>query len=145
MQTKVKDLMTENPDLISPDATIQEAAEKMEKLNCGILPVGTRDKLEGIITDRDIVIRAITHGENPKKQMVNYYMTKEVFTCAENDNLEKAADQMRKHKVSRLIVTDDEGQVSGILSFGCILRKEASTKEISNVIEHAIGKRKNAS
>jgi CBS domain-containing protein len=141
MNTKVKDIMTPDPELIPPETSIQEAAKLMEKIDCGFLPVGTRNKIEGIITDRDIVVRAIAEGESPKKQTVGYYMTRDVFTCLESDSLTRAADTMRKHQVSRLVVTNQQGNVTGVLSFGCILRKNASAEEISNIIEHAVGKK----
>ena len=62
---KVKDVMTVNPVLIDPNSTLQEAAELMKFIECGMLPVGTKNELEGVITDRDIVIRAIATGKNP--------------------------------------------------------------------------------
>lgn len=141
MQTKVKALMTPHPVLISPESTLQQAAQKMEEINCGVLPVGTEDNVEGIITDRDIVIRAIARGENPKKEKVGDYMTEKAYSCKENDTLQQAADLMRKHQVSRLIVKDANGKVSGILSFGCILRKDGNAGEIADVIQHATGRK----
>ncbi|MCB2081685.1 MAG: CBS domain-containing protein [Rickettsiales bacterium] len=138
--TKVKEVMTAHPTLISPDATLQEAAQKMEEVDCGILPVGKESKLEGMITDRDIVIRAISRGKNPAKEKVKDFMSRQVYSCKAHDTLIEAATQMNKHNVSRLIVKDDSGRVSGILSFGCILRKDASADEIVDVVEHARGK-----
>ncbi|MDB2414215.1 CBS domain-containing protein [Rickettsiales bacterium] len=140
MNARVKELMTANPTLISPDATLQEAAEKMEKIDCGVLPVGKESNLEGIITDRDIVTRAISKGKNPAKEKVKDYMSKKVHACKESDALRDVADQMQKHKVSRLIVKNDSGKVTGILSLGCILRKEADAEEIVDVIERTRGK-----
>jgi len=137
--TKVQDLMTRHPTLISPDATLQEAAMKMEKVDCGVLPVGKENKLEGMITDRDIVIRAISRGKNPIHEKVKNYMSKQVHSCKETNTLKEAADQMNKHKVNRLIVKDDGGRTTGILSFGCMLRENVSADEIIDVIEHARG------
>lgn len=139
MTTKVKNLMTKNPSIISPNATLQEAAQRMEEINCGILPVGSQKHPEGIITDRDIVIRAVSQGRNTTKEKVGDYMSTKVYFCNENDSLEQAADKMHQHQVSRLVVKDDKGGVSGILSFGCILRKDTSASEIADVIEHAVG------
>ena len=137
--TKVKDLMTPNPLLISPAATLEQAAKKMETVNCGALPVGTENKLSGIITDRDIVIRAIAHGKNPATVKVGACMTEKVYACNENDSLEEAAEVMQRYKVSRLVVKDKEGHVTGILSFGSILRNEADPKEIAGVVKRCCG------
>lgn len=139
--TKVKDIMTPNPTLISKDTTIKEAASKMEKINCGILPVGEKGDIEGIITDRDIVIRAVSKGKDTSNEQVGSCMTSRVFFCNENDTLQEAADKMHKNQVSRLVVKDASDKVSGILSFGCILRKEATSEEIADVVARAIGKK----
>lgn len=135
--TKVKELMTEHPVLIKPGATLYEAARKMKNVDCGVLPVGTEDKLEGIITDRDIVIRAVSQGKDVKKEQVKDYMTKTVYACNEEDYLEDAADKMHDHAVSRLVVKNKQGKVTGILSFGGILRKNADADEVANVVKHA--------
>lgn len=137
--TKVKELMTAHPEMISPNATLRQAAEKMEAVSCGALPVGTENKLKGIITDRDIVIRALAQGKNPMTEKVSSYMTEQVFGCNENDTLEDAAEKMQQHKVSRLVVRNREGKVTGILSFGGILRSDANPKEIASVVKHACG------
>ncbi len=126
---------------ISPDATLQEAGKKMQEVDCGILPVGNGSKLEGIITDRDIVIRAVAQGKNPAKEKVRDYMTREVHICKESDKLDVAAEQMREFQVSRLIVEDDKGNISGILTFGSILRKDPSAREIAEVVECAVGEK----
>lgn len=138
--TKVKDLMTSDPILITSESSLKEAAAKMKDVDCGVLPVGTKDKVEGIITDRDIVIRAIAKGKDPAKEKVKDYMTAKVYACNEDDYLEDAADKMREHKVSRLIVRNKQGKVAGILSFGGILRKNADADEVANVVKHATRK-----
>lgn len=135
--TKVKDLMACDPVIIPADASLEQAAKEMQIVECGVLPVGTKDKLQGIITDRDIVIRAIAKGKDPSKAKVKDYMTTQVFGCNEDDYLEDAADKMRQHKVSRLVVRNKAGKLTGILSFGGILRKNANAEEVVNVVKHA--------
>ena len=110
--------MTPHPLMISPGATLEQAAKKMETINCGALPVGTESKLSGMITDRDIVIRALARGQNPATAKVSSCMTEEVYACNENDSLEEAAEVMHQYKVSRLVVKNKEGHITGILSFG---------------------------
>ena len=89
--TKVKEVMTPNPVLIDPNATLEQAAKKMETIDCGALPVGTENELSGIITDRDIVVRALARGKNPATETVGSVMTREVYDCSEDDSLDDAA------------------------------------------------------
>ena len=138
--TKIKDLMACDPEFISADATLEEAAEKMSKIDCGVLPVGDEDNIEGIITDRDIVIRAIAKGKDPANETVKTHMTKVVYRCKESVTLQQAAQQMQKHKVCRLIVEDNSGEATGMLSLGHILRENTDAAEVSNVIELVAGR-----
>lgn len=138
--TKIKDIMTSDIVLIAPSTTLKEAAVRMREIDCGVLPVGSADHLEGIITDRDIIIRAISKGKDTLTEKVKDYMTTPVFSCNEDDILEDAAAKMRNHKVSRLVVKNSRGTVKGILSFGGILRKQADAEEIANIVKHTVGK-----
>ncbi|MFN7095281.1 MAG: CBS domain-containing protein [Burkholderiales bacterium] len=139
--TKVKDVMTAHPILVNPSITLQEAAKKMEEADCGMLPVGSEEKLEGIITDRDITIRAISKGKNPAQEKISDYMTKgEIYACNENATLQEAADIMHAHKISRLIVKNENDKVAGVLTFGAILRKDKDISEVADVVKHAVGK-----
>lgn len=139
-QTQVKDLMESQVVLIDPEATLQEAANKMKKVDCGFLPVGTDGALEGIITDRDIVIRAIAEGKNPSQEKVRDYMTEEVCCCAESDTIEDAAGKMSEYEVSRLVVEDNDGNACGVLTFGRIIRENQNKEETSEIVERATGK-----
>lgn len=141
MQTLVKELMKENPVIIAATTTLKEAAQKMKSIDCGVLPVGSWDALEGIITDRDIVIRAVAEGVDTNKAQVRDYMTADVFYCSDYDTLAQAAEKMREHDVSRLVVRDSSGKACGVITFGCILRKNESLKEIGKVVECAVGKK----
>lgn len=143
-KTRAKELMTKNIATISPTATLREAAEKMRDVECGVLPVGTESKLEGILTDRDIVIRAAAEGKDLSQERVGEYMTPDVCTCEEQDTLETVADEMRKHKVSRIIVQDSTGRATGILTLGRILREDENAEEITAVVERVSGEQKAA-
>ena len=138
MQTKVKELMKADPVIIRGGISLKEAAEKMESVDCGVLPVGTWDQLEGIITDRDIVIRAVAEGVDMSSATVREYMTNEIFFCNENDTLEQAAEAMNKHGVSRLVVRNSEAEPCAIITFGCIMRKAKDAEEIGKVISCAV-------
>jgi CBS domain-containing protein len=136
---KVKELMETNLVLISPDATLAEAAQKMKQADCGFLPVGEDNKPLGIITDRDIVIRAIAAGKSPSEVKVRDCMTDDVCSCQESDSLEEAAHVMSEHKVSRLVVKDSSGGICGVLTFGRIIRNNDNREETSHVVDAATG------
>lgn len=137
METKtVKELMTPHPCLISPESTVDQAAQKMKEINCGVLPVGMEQKLEGILTDRDIVLRIVAEDLDANSIQVKDIMTPQVFSCKEDDTLQEAADEMVKHKIGRLVVLDKDHKVSGILSFGGLVRNTADQELISDVMRH---------
>lgn len=138
--TLVKDLMEYDMELIDPESSLQEAAQKMKDVSCGFLPVGRNKMPEGIITDRDIIIRAVASGKDPMKEKVSDYMTREVYSCHDGDSLEQAAKIMHENNVSRLVVLSENGQTCGIMTFGRILRSPLDREETSNVVEMATGK-----
>ena len=142
--TQVKEMMKSEVELISPDATLAEAARRMRDLECGVLPVGTDRNVEGIITDRDIVIRALAEGKNPATEQVRDHMTDDVCCCAESDELKDAARMMHDNNVSRLVVKDNIGKIRGILTFGSILRKDNDRTEISEIVACATGNKNKA-
>lgn len=141
MQTRVKDLMQKDPFIISPDCSLKEAAQRMEDIDCGVLPVGTKDKIEGIITDRDIVLRAVSRGKDMNKAKVRDFMTPEVCHIEEDDTTDRAAGVMRENHISRVLVRDEDGRPSGILTFGRIVRANNSMQEITAAIECAVGRK----
>lgn len=138
---KVSELMESDLAMISPDATLTEAAIKMKERGCGFLPVGSDDRAEGIITDRDIVIRAICNGSDPQKSTVRDCMSTQVCACSETDSLQEVAQKMNDFQVSRLVVTDDSGRLRGVLSFGHIVRNCGDREATHEVVERATGKK----
>ena len=99
-------------------STIQAAAEKMKNEGVGDLPVVVGGDLVGMITDRDIVVRVISHGQNPADAKVVDGMTEGVVTCQEEDDIETAAEKMASHQIRRLAVKGADGSLTGILSLG---------------------------
>jgi CBS domain-containing protein len=108
--------------MVSPHDTLLEASRKMKSAGCGGLPVGTEKKLEGFITDRDIVVRACAAGEDPAQARVREYMSTRVRTCGDGDTVDDALEKMRANAVGRLVVTGGNDIVLGILSYGRIMR-----------------------
>jgi CBS domain-containing protein len=136
---KIKELMTDHPFMIAPNATLQEAAEIMKKANCGFLPVGRKTKAIGVITDRDIVLRAVAEAKNPLTEKVCDHMTSAAYSCNEYDFLEDAAEKMQEHKVTRLIVKNKRGSVVGVLSLGALLRRDVGAREAAKTVNHVLG------
>lgn len=137
----VKEVMTVNPLMINPTQTVKEAAKIMKENDIGVLPVGIATKVFGILTDRDIVIRLVAEGKDALKTRVQDIMSKQVFMCEEGDSLEIAAEHMRKHDVSRLIVCD-ANLVTGIVTLACLLRNNGDRRAGDKVLHHLLGRKK---
>src|SRR6185295_8558439 len=101
---KLKDLMTPQVERIHKDTNLQEAAQKMKTLDVGMLPVYEGDRLIGMITDRDIAIRAVAEGRNPMDVPAHEVMTPEVVYCFEDQTIQDAAKVMKENQIRRLIV-----------------------------------------
>jgi CBS domain-containing protein len=116
---RISDVMTRTVRTTSSDASIQEAARLMAELDAGILPVGEGDKLVGMLTDRDIAVRAVAHGKGPEAK-VREAMTPEVKYCFEDEEVGDVARNMAEIKVQRLPVMDRGKRLVGIVSLGDI-------------------------
>ncbi|MBD3345247.1 MAG: CBS domain-containing protein [Chitinivibrionales bacterium] len=114
----IKDIMTPNAETIQSSQTVKEAASRMKKRDVGILPVCEGNNFVGMITDRDITIRALAEDLNPAATTVGEIMTKNIASCYEDDSLEDAATTMEQYKVRRLLVKNSEGMFTGIISLG---------------------------
>ena len=123
---KVRDVMSTDVRIANPDQTIQQAAQMMAEIDAGALPVGENDRLIGMITDRDIAIRAVARGRGPDTP-VREAMTPEVEYCFEDDDIEDVAEKMSALQVRRLPVLNREKRLVGIVSLGDIARHEEDT------------------
>ena len=115
---QLKDIMTRDVEVIHPDATLTEAAMKMDSLNVGALPVCDGDKVLGVITDRDITVRATAVGSNPQTARVRDAMTTGAIYGFEDQNITEAAKLMDEKQIRRLIVLNRAKQLVGIVSLG---------------------------
>lgn len=115
--TLVSEVMTLKVKIAAPDQTIQQAAGMMADLDAGILPVADKDRLVGMITDRDIAVRAVARGLPPDTQ-VRQVMSKDVKYCFDDDSIDDVARNMADIKVRRLPVVDHDKRLVGILSLG---------------------------
>lgn len=111
------DVMTRNVQVISPEATIREAAQQMRGGDFGMLPVGEDDRMIGAISDRDIAIRAIAEGKESSTR-VRDVMSDGVVWAYENDSVEEAAKLMSEHQIRRLPVVNQDKRLVGIVALG---------------------------
>ena len=123
----VRDVMTHHVKIASPEDTLKHAAQMMEDLNCGVLPVGENDRLVGILTDRDIAIRAVARGKSPTKCKVREVMSPEIKYVYDNETLDDAVRNMSTLQVRRLPVLNREKRLVGIVSLGDVAISDAGS------------------
>jgi CBS domain-containing protein len=116
MQT-VKDVMTTNVVYLSSQTTLAEAARTMREQDIGDVVVADGPSLAGLLTDRDIAVRAVAEGRDPDATTVGEIMTRDLITVRPDDTIQQAALLMRDRAVRRLLVCDDDGLV-GVVSIG---------------------------
>ncbi len=115
---KVKEIMTKGVETVTPTAMVRDAAAKMRDLGVGAIPVCDGVKLMGMITDRDIAVRAVAEGFAPDTTEVQRVMTREILYCTEEDGVTDAAGIMEKKQIRRLPVVDKDKRLVGIVSLG---------------------------
>ena len=112
---QVQEIMTRDVSIVSPDSTLETAATRMAQLDVGALPVAQNDRLVGMITDRDIVVRGVAEGLGPTAK-VREVMTPDVKYCFADQEIDEIAENMADIQVRRLPVLDRDKQLVGILS-----------------------------
>jgi CBS domain-containing protein len=135
---KVNKCMTRDVQLVSPTQTIRDAARMMAELDAGSLPVQQDDRLVGMITDRDIAVRAVAQGKSPDSP-VRDVMSREVLYCFDDQEIEDVARNMGEVKVRRLPVVNRDKRLVGIVSIGDLALKEEQTltgSAIANFSKH---------
>lgn len=132
---KVSDCMTRKVRVIEPDMSLREAARLMADLDAGVLPVGQNDRLVGMLTDRDIAIRAIGAGKGPDTRVADI-MSAEVKYCFEDEDIDHVARNMGDLQVRRLPVMNRDKRLVGIVALGDIA---AHRRTDSEVVGEALG------
>jgi CBS domain-containing protein len=115
---QLSDIMTSNPVVLGPDTMLRDAAQKMRDLDSGVMPVGENDRLVGMLTDRDVTVRATADGKDPNTTPVRDVMTSDVVYCFVDDDIEMAARTMEENQIRRVIVLDRDKRLVGIASLG---------------------------
>jgi CBS domain-containing protein len=134
---RVAEAMTRDVRVTNPDQSIIEAAKMMADCDCGVLPVGENDRLVGMITDRDIVIRALAQGKSGDTK-IREVMSEDVKYCFEEDDLDDVAQNMGDLQVRRLPVVSQDKRLVGIVTIGDIANSdetEAAAEALAGVSE----------
>jgi len=134
MGAKVADVMSGRPRAVTPETPLTDVARMMEAEDVGSLPVVDNDRLVGIVTDRDIVVRAIAKGKDPTGMPASAISTRELVTVRPDDDLSDALELMVRHQVRRLAVMGDDERLVGMVSQADVAR-EAKEKDTGEVVQ----------
>ena len=137
--TRVGEIMTRSVAVVQQDDTLQQAAQKMKTLNIGSLPVCDGDAMVGVVTDRDITVRAVAAGMLPQEARVSSVMTADVHWCSENDSIQQAMELMGEAQVRRLAVLDENRRIVGVVSLGDLATRQSAHTDatLREISEHA--------
>lgn len=122
----IREVMTRDAKLASPNDTLQDAAKLMKACDCGVLPVADGDRLVGMITDRDIAVRCIAEGKGPNTK-VRDAMTEDVKYCFEDEDVSHVCANMSEIQVRRLPVMDRNKRLVGIVSLSDLAHQSPAT------------------
>ena len=137
---KISEVMTRGVEVIRPAETLQRAAQRMDELNVGALPVCEGESLVGMITDRDITVRATAAGLDPNETHVSDVMTEQTRWCTEEQSVDEVMRQMSDVQIRRLPVLNGAHELVGIVSLGDLAVRQSghidgALREISSPSE----------
>jgi CBS domain-containing protein len=116
MGKSIKDAMTSNPQTVTGEQTVVDAARIMKQEDTGIVPIVDGDRLVGVITDRDIAITVVAEGKDPQSTTVTEVASRDLVTIDPQQDLDEALRLMAQHQVRRLPVVEEDGRLVGILA-----------------------------
>ncbi|HKB02725.1 MAG TPA: CBS domain-containing protein [Gemmataceae bacterium] len=132
---RVSEVMTRGAECTHPDATVREAAVRMQALDIGSLPVCENDRLVGMVTDRDVTVRTTAAGADPNDARVRDAMTPGVHFCFDDQDVAEAAQLMKDNQVRRLPVLDRNKRMVGIVSLGDLAVETQDEQLAGNTLE----------
>ena len=132
---KVNECMTRDVKVANPRQSIREAAQIMAQCDAGIVPIGEEDRLVGMITDRDIALRAVARNL-PTTTAIREVMTHEVLYCFDDDDVREVAANMGDQQVRRLPVVNRDKRLVGIVSIADLARKAAGDATVGHTVAH---------
>jgi CBS domain-containing protein len=137
MRQKCQDIMTKDPFCCMPTDSAQRAAQLMRDRNVGAILICDSEetkRLVGIVTDRDLCLRVVAEGCDPKSTCVGDVMTRQVFTCRPEDDVEKAVELMESRQVRRVPVVDERNRIVGIITQGDIANRLRDPQKVAEVV-----------
>jgi CBS domain-containing protein len=124
---KIQQIMSRNVECITPATPIAKAAEKMRDMDIGFLPVCENDQLLGTVTDRDITIRSVAQGRDPRLASVTEIMTPIAHYCYEDEEIAEVGRQMQDKEVRRMLILNRQEKLVGVVSLGDIAKTSGET------------------
>jgi CBS domain-containing protein len=138
---KISEIMTKDPHSVSPDTPVSEAARMMKEEDVGLVPVvervggaETRGRLIGVVTDRDIAIRAVAEGRAADAP-VSEVMSGGVKTCSPDDSVDEAMDLMGREQVRRIPIVDERGSLVGVVAQADVVRMQGKDRKAERTVE----------
>ncbi|EWY40313.1 inosine-5'-monophosphate dehydrogenase [Skermanella stibiiresistens SB22] len=132
---RIRDIMTTEVELVHPDTLLRDAAQKMRDADTGFLPVGEDDRLVGTLTDRDITIRAVAEGHDPKVVRVREAMSDKLIYCMEDQDSSEAAELMAENDIRRLPVLNSDKRLVGVISLGDLAAQTGDDDVVGQTIQ----------
>jgi CBS domain-containing protein len=133
---KVRDAMHGKVEWAQPTETVQSLAKRMRQLDIGSIPIGENDRLIGMVTDRDIAVRAVADGRDPSQLTAREVMSEGIVYCRDDEDLEDAVRIMEQKQIRRLPVIDDKKRMVGILSLGDI--SHSASRQLTGEVAAAV-------
>jgi CBS domain-containing protein len=127
MSQRIREIMTSNPSTIEPDKTVVDAARVMKQEDAGVVPVTENGRLTGMVTDRDIAIRVVAEGKDPKSTTVREVASSDLVTIDPQQDLDEAVRLMAQHRVRRLPVVEG-GRLVGVVAQADVARQGDDTQ-----------------
>ncbi len=135
----ISEIMTKDVEYVGPDESLQNAAARMKALGVGTLPVCENASVVGMLTDRDITVRAVAEGRDPHTTKVRDVMSGELICCYLDQDVEVAAHLMRSQQIRRVLVLDRDKQLAGIVSLSDLALESQSPKQAGQILQDVCG------
>lgn len=131
---EIREMMTKDPACSSPDTSLQELARLMLENDCGAIPIVDGNTPVGIVSDRDIAVRAVAEGRNPLDMKASDIMSSPVATITEDSSIDELFDVMEDRQIRRVVVVNADGEVCGIVAQADIAEL-ADAEDVADVVE----------
>jgi CBS domain-containing protein len=132
--TKVREVMTDQPRCVTPETPVSEAARLMKSEDVGSLPILEGEKVTGVVTDRDIVIRAVAEEKDPRGMPVREVASRDLVTIGQDEDLSEALKLMASHQVRRIPVVDQDDRLVGVVAQADVAR-EVKDKDSGQMLQ----------